>query len=353
MKKKGVVIRGGADEVIESRAARAGLGISSLRQAQEPGEGALPFEKNLIVQAGTRVPWDLLPAAWHFLERWDAAVPLWRYGVLAADVGTAEERAATQAVVRDLRVLLHSVELVFVRRNEAGGELIAAWKEEVQCFETGDWRLAFLRAMYRVKPRLCVLPTTWLAEVQQWQTLAASSSRGGLRRVERLEIVEAAPGIYVKRRAGENGAVWTPPKKREVEMAIVNTKSFVMENEKSRSGRGPLVRVQVGGRWVKMYQADAAAQKLVTVETQANRPAQEDKARPAENEKMVETAVIENEPAQTVVDFSTIDGVGPATARRIVAQGIGTYEQLRTADLGFLSGAQQQAIRAWIEAENG
>src|SRR5690554_724769 len=113
---KGIVLRG-EDEVIASRAKHAGLPVVVSDSFE------LPFEKVLFVEPGTRVPFDLLPAAWHFLERWDAAVPLWKYGVLACDMGTEGERRQTRGIIRDLRVLLHSTELLFVRRSEQGTAL--------------------------------------------------------------------------------------------------------------------------------------------------------------------------------------------------------------------------------------
>lgn len=149
----------------------------------------LAYDKTLFTQPGTGVPWDLLPAAWHFLERWDAAVPLWRYGVNATDVGTPAERKRTQAVIRDLRVLLHSVELLFVRDNEDGRALMAAYRQEL---DDGDGRLAFLRAFYRTKPRLCVLPATWLAEVAQGYVPPR------LPRHSPLVQVEIGPGSFVR-----------------------------------------------------------------------------------------------------------------------------------------------------------
>ena len=94
-----------ADPAIEARA-KAG----KLPAIVDP-EMPLAFDKTLFVD-GVGVPWDLLPAAWHFLERWDAAVPL-HYGENACDVGTPGERKRTQAVVRDLRVLLYAHELLF------------------------------------------------------------------------------------------------------------------------------------------------------------------------------------------------------------------------------------------------
>lgn len=168
----------------------------------------LPYDKTLIVEPNTTIPWDLLPAAFHFLERWDAAVPLWRYGVKACDVGTPQERERTEAVVRDLRVLLHSVELLFVRDNEAGQALIAAYREELD--GGGEKRLAFLRAFYRVKPRLCVLPRSWLAEVRERSAQDARSLRGprGARKKSGpLVEVEIAPGRFVKCYKGDEDIV--------------------------------------------------------------------------------------------------------------------------------------------------
>lgn len=197
---RGIVISGGGlpggskDAVIESRARKAGLQVVC--------DDSLPlaFEKTLFVEAGTRVPFHLLNAAWHFLERWDAAVPLWRYGVLAADVGTTGERQATQAVIRDLRVLLHATELLFVRKNEAGQALLAAWLAE-----EGERRLAFLRALYTVKPRLCVLPATWLLD---GAPQAAASRRGAPMHAGRpLVRVELQPGRFVKVHEGDEEKV--------------------------------------------------------------------------------------------------------------------------------------------------
>jgi hypothetical protein len=150
----------------------------------------LAYDKTLFTQPGTGVPWDLLPAAWHFLERWDAAVPLWRYGVNATDVGTKSERTRTQKVIRDLRVLLHSVQLLFVRDNEDGRALMDAYREELS--PRGEDRLAFLRALYRVKPRCCVLPVTWLAEVAQGYVPPR------LPRHAQLVQVEIGPGRFVR-----------------------------------------------------------------------------------------------------------------------------------------------------------
>ena len=150
----GIVIIGGDDKNISAGAKKHGLSCCA---SNTP---VVKYQKTLIVNAGTRVPWDLLPAAWNFLDRWDCAVPLWKYGVTANDIGTSDERKKTRDVIRDLRVLLYSHELLFVRKNTVGTEFIDIWNGE-----DGDRRLAFLRAYYTIKPVMCVLPTSWLAEI--------------------------------------------------------------------------------------------------------------------------------------------------------------------------------------------
>lgn len=187
----------GNDKVTTGRA--NGFRLQVTQAAELPGE--LPFEKTLIVEAGLRVPFDYLPAAWGFLERWDAAVPLWRYTMTAAQVGTDSDREATAAVIRDLRVLLHATEFLFVRRNEAGAALYAAWLEEMA--GGGDKRLAFLRAVYQVKPRLCVLPTSWL--VRTMLPVPATPVKPPKRGP--LVLVELAPDRFVKVHEGDEERV--------------------------------------------------------------------------------------------------------------------------------------------------
>jgi len=212
--RNGIVIIGKADKAIESGARRAQL---SVQYSDTP---VLAFDKTLIVASGTRVPWDLLPAAWHFLDRWDAAVPLWRYGMKAADVGTKQERKETEAIIRDLRVLLHSVELLFVRDNDDGRALIAAYNEELA---NGDERrLSFLRAYYRTKPRLCVLTTSWMAEVQARNAQDARARKAHAvapQQVRELVRVEIAPGRFVKCVAGEEERVREEFQRRQMRRA--------------------------------------------------------------------------------------------------------------------------------------
>lgn len=204
----------GRDDVIETRAERHKTAI------QRGSEPALVYDKTLITTPKTRIPWELLPAAWGLLDKWDAAVPLWRYDATAESIGTVGEREETRLIIRDIRVLLHSYELLFVRRNEVGQALVDTWIRE--CSSGGDKRLAFLRALYHVKPRLCVLPTSWLTletyvtvrgmvQPAPAKVVATPSNRGPrpmpVNAKKPLVTIELAPGRVVKIHKGDEEKV--------------------------------------------------------------------------------------------------------------------------------------------------
>lgn len=196
----GILLRS-PDKVIEGKARSAKLPVIVTSQVTGPWA----TDRVLIVEGGTAVPWELLSAAWHLLECWDAAAPLWRYGMLAKDMGTPEERKRTQDVVRDLRIPVYACELLFVRNSQAGQELVRVWQDE--CAH-GDARLAFLRALYQVKPLFCALPRSWLADVEQrsHQDARTMASLGRLQGPA-LSKVEISPGRWVRCRPGEEERV--------------------------------------------------------------------------------------------------------------------------------------------------
>jgi hypothetical protein len=184
------------DEIIESRAKRYKVNLK-LGDAL-----SLPFDRTLITKPGTAVPWELLPAAWELLDKWDAAVPFWEYTETAVNVGSHEDRKRTQDVVRDLRVLLHATELVFVKKNQVGIDLVSCWQDELA--HGGDERLAFLRATYKVKPRLCILPTSWLNARRVVVTALPRQPRNADKPLIRVEI---QPGRFVKCHEGDEKVV--------------------------------------------------------------------------------------------------------------------------------------------------
>ena len=193
------------DAAIASQAKRRKLAAVVCRST-----GALEFERALVVEAGTAIPWELVKHGLHFVTLWDAAVPLWKYNVLAASQGTAKERKLTKALTLDLRIPVYASELLFVSGNKAGRALLAAWEEERA--KGKDARLAFLRAVARVKPRLCTLPATWLGHVRvrrSQETRTARAVRASkpervkrakkkVRKVQGMVRVEMGPGRFVQ-----------------------------------------------------------------------------------------------------------------------------------------------------------
>lgn len=184
---KGLVIRKD-DKVARAMSKKCGVAI------EMRDDWALPFERTLFISPGTCVPWDLVCPGFEFLQRWDAAAPLWRYGAMAADLGTPDERKRTQSLTHDLRLLVFAPEMLFVRRSDAGQTFITTWRDE--CAH-GDERLAFLRALYLVKPLFCALPRSWLADLAQREH-ADVIAQQQVRRVEPLITIEIQPGRFIK-----------------------------------------------------------------------------------------------------------------------------------------------------------
>lgn len=161
-------------------------------------------ERCLFVGSGIEPPWHSVHAALEMVTTWEVAVPLWRYNVLAADVGGSDERARTERIIRDLRVPLYAPELLFARNCESARALIDAWRAE--CGVGADERLAFLRAIYWVKPRLCPLPTAWLSG-SALPAPAEAHTRRQPGAPQNLVNVEILPGRYVRCKPGEEAAV--------------------------------------------------------------------------------------------------------------------------------------------------
>jgi len=185
----GIVLRKD-DAVARGKAAKCGVAI------EVRDDWALPWPQTLFIAPGTCVPWDLVAVGFNFLNRWDVAAPFWRAGVLAKDIGTPAERERTTAITHDLRVPIYSHELLFVRNSPAGQGFVKTWRTECA---NGDERLAFLRALYMVKPTFCVLPRLWLADIAQREISdRKAAERRPKARVEPLVAVEVTPGRWVK-----------------------------------------------------------------------------------------------------------------------------------------------------------
>jgi len=124
------------------------------------GPPEVPWPRTLIWDSTCLLRAELAPVGFGLLATWDAAVPLWDYEKLACDVGDEKDRAATEKVIRDLRVPLYETRQMYVRKCIVGKQLVDIWQQE--CMEGGDEKLAFLRALYQVKPLIRALPVTWV-----------------------------------------------------------------------------------------------------------------------------------------------------------------------------------------------
>jgi len=197
------IILSAPDEAIQAAAKAHGYAVV-LSSAP-----AIVFERAMIVEPKAYIRWDLVEAGFEFVRKWDAAVALWRYEALAGEIGTPSERERTAQFTLDERVMVLAPELLFVRNSPEGRALLEAWHEERKY--GNDNRLAFLRAYYRVKPRLCVLPCSWNGNVNVVRGNAKSLPPGHLpvralrhlREVSELVSVEIAPGRYVRCKPGQ------------------------------------------------------------------------------------------------------------------------------------------------------
>lgn len=150
----GVLIRGGNTEHAEQITRKYGILGTAL------GDARCVFARTLIWTPGLRLRYELLPVGFSLLERWDVLVPLASYEEMALDIGDDNDRANTKSVIRDLRVPYYDPRLLFVKNSRAGRDLLACWTIESKL--GSDERLAFLRALYHVKPLVLALPKSWL-----------------------------------------------------------------------------------------------------------------------------------------------------------------------------------------------
>jgi hypothetical protein len=173
-----------------------------------------PFERALLVGPKAGVPWVLVEAGLHLVETWDAAAPLMvgdddQHVRLASDIEcTDTERKRTAKLLGDLRVPVYASGLLFVRRSEVTIDLIETWRAEM--VHGPDERLAFVRALFRCKPKLCALPSIWTGDARRLVSMGVGDPPLG-REVRRaranLVRVEYASGLWVQCHPGEETQV--------------------------------------------------------------------------------------------------------------------------------------------------
>lgn len=127
---------------------------------------------------------------------------------------------------------------------------------------------------------------------------------------------------------------------------IINSKEWPLINQEVRMNKGKLVNIQISpGRYVKMYESDAIAKGLLKAKPQ---PANKMQKPPQNKASKVTPSEEKPEEKPPTDDFTTISGVGPATARALMAHGIISFDQLRSAGkLDYLSAKTMQAIEVW------
>lgn len=182
------------NEAKEQFAKRIGMNVA-IR-----GDWQIEADKTLFAAPDAHIPFDLVPAAIDFLDKWDIAVPLWKYNRLAADELPVKERKQTAKAIGDLRVLLYAHELLFVRNSPDGRKFLAAFETELH--GSDNERLAFLRALHATKPVVCYLPITWLADILR-DSQQALMNRAPMPRRGDLVHVQIRPGQYVKCEKGK------------------------------------------------------------------------------------------------------------------------------------------------------
>jgi predicted flap endonuclease-1-like 5' DNA nuclease len=99
------------------------------------------------------------------------------------------------------------------------------------------------------------------------------------------------------------------------------------------------------GRFVKMHREHARARGLLPDQQKKKRRklARDKRLRPVDDKRQ---RTNEQKAAQAD-DLTEIPGVGPATAQKLRERGLGTFEALRSADLGAFDTRTRQAIEDW------
>ena len=121
----------------------------------------MPFERTVIVSKGVNMRPGLLPAGVGLLDKWQIAVPFVGYSDkdLAIYRGDDSDKNTTRRQILDLRVPVYDTRLMFVRRCPDTRRLFEAWNDWRK--QVKDEPLAFLCALWDVKPLILPLPTSW------------------------------------------------------------------------------------------------------------------------------------------------------------------------------------------------
>jgi len=142
--------RGAANKTLEKIAGMISTGY---------GMPECRWPKTIIWNPDAMLRMNLIPVGEKLLDTWELVMPMCDYATLAIHIGSMEDRSRTQELIRDLRVLVPDPRLIYMRKCENVRRLLDQWYIEKEA--STDDRLAFLRALYQVKPFWFALPITW------------------------------------------------------------------------------------------------------------------------------------------------------------------------------------------------
>lgn len=120
----------------------------------------IPFSETLIYNTKlNKLRIELLPIGFKWLKSFQVILPLLDYTTLAIHLGNSDDQLKAKEILKELRVPVYDTRLMFVRRCDETKELLSRWKAHKGNFT--DDKLAFLCALYEVKPLHLALPNTW------------------------------------------------------------------------------------------------------------------------------------------------------------------------------------------------
>ena len=125
----------------------------------ENDQPELLFSETLIYHPSAQIRPELLHVGFKWLEKFQVIVPLWDYEQLACHIGRESDKGNLKEIIKELRVPVYDTRMIWIRRCDETKDLIDSWQKHKLTIE--DDKLAFLAAVYEIKPVLLALPITW------------------------------------------------------------------------------------------------------------------------------------------------------------------------------------------------
>lgn len=121
----------------------------------------IPFSETLLYNSKLKkLRVEMLPIGFKWLKSFQIIISLLDYTTLAIHLGNSNDQLKAKEILKEMRVPVYDTNLIFIRRCDETKELVSQWKENRTIFT--DDKLAFLCALYQVKPLHLALPNTWI-----------------------------------------------------------------------------------------------------------------------------------------------------------------------------------------------